>query len=135
VVPRPEVTFLDCLPDDRVVIRGALLLGLGAGRAEMLGRGGARCELAPELGRPPLLLGADAGGDFLRLSLASDVGAATTSAAKRIRSADVRANFCLIIFVSRLNEKSDIPCVFAPLSCLSTMTYPSLFVNQVVVNS
>jgi|GEM_PF-4878310 len=73
------------------MICGARLLGLGAGRAEMLGRGGgdARRELAPELGLPPLLLGADAGGDFLRFSLALDMGAAITSAPKIIRSANV----------------------------------------------
>ncbi|MFC1635297.1 hypothetical protein ACFL5Z_10690 [Planctomycetota bacterium] len=88
VVPRPGETFLDW----RVEIRGARLLGLGAGREEMLGRGGGadRCVLAPELDLPPLLLGFDAGGDdFLRLLLASDVGAANTTTPIIIRSVNV----------------------------------------------
>jgi hypothetical protein len=87
VVPRPEVTFLD----DLVVDCGARLLDLVDGREEMLGRGGgaALWELAPELRAPPLLFGADAGGDFLRFSLASDAGAVNTIAPAIIRSDNV----------------------------------------------
>ena len=87
VVPRPEVTFLDGL----VVDCGTRLLDLGDGREEMLGRGGgaALWELAPELRAPPLLFGADAGGDFLRFSLASDVGEVNTIAPVITRNTNV----------------------------------------------
>ena len=87
IVPRPEVTFLDGL----VVDCGMRLLDLVDGREEMLGRGGgaALWELAPELRAPPLLFDAEAGGDFLRFSLASDAGEVNTIAPAIIRSANV----------------------------------------------
>ena len=88
IVPRLELTVRDC-PD---VIREVRLLILGADREEVLGRGGegARLELAPELRPLPLLLDADEEeDDFLRLSLASNLGAAITTAPKTIRSATV----------------------------------------------
>ena len=87
IIPRPEFTFLDGL----VVICGKRLLGLDIGREEILGRdGGATLgELAPAVGPLPPVLGAEAGGDFLRLSLACDAGAVSTIAPRVIRSVNV----------------------------------------------
>ena len=104
VAPRLEGTGRDC----RVVGRAMRLLDLGAGRAEIVGRDelAAPRELAPELRPPPLLFGADAGGDFLRLCLACDGGTAKTSTPIETKRAAMCAIFDLFIGPSHLNQNS-----------------------------